>query len=133
MSNDVKAKASKDVNEEWKEVFEGMFRTLKFGNPVFHKGINVTCRNGYKWADAIGELVNIEDNSGETYYGKAHILGVLTCKLNKIPETILLMEHDPSCRTSKGIIEEMKRVYGDDLREDAGTTVLFFEFESEYS
>jgi hypothetical protein len=128
---DVKAKASKDVNEDWKEVFEGMFRTLLFSNPVFHNGINVTCRNGYKWSDALGELVNVEDTDGTTYYGKAHILGVLSCKLNKIPECVLSLEHDPSCRTSEGIIKEMKRVYGDSLKEDAPTTVLFFEFESE--
>ena len=117
--------------EEYKKIYEGLFRTLMFSNPVFHKGINVTCRNGYKWSDAMGELVNIEDSDGETYYGKAHILGVLVCKLNKIPEGILAMEHDPSCRTQEGIITEMKRVYGDDLKEDAPTTVLMFEFENE--
>lgn len=116
---------------EVQEIFEGMFRTLYFTNPVFHKGINVTCRNGYKWSDAQGELVNVKDTETDEYFGKAHILGVLTCKLDKIPEAVLSLEHDPSCRTSEGIITEMKRVYGDDLKEDAGTTVLFFEFESE--
>jgi len=106
-------------------------RSLLFSNPVFHKGINVTCRNGYKWANAMGELVTVEDTEGSGTYGEAHILGVLTCKRNAIPETILALEHDPSCRTSKGIITEMKRVYGPDLPEDAPTTVLMFEFESD--
>jgi len=110
---------------------EPKLKPLLFSNPVFHKGINVTCRNGYKWADAMGELVDVRDTDGTTDYGMAHVLGVMTCKLNKIPEGVLALEHDPSCRTTEGIITEMKRVYGADLKDDAGTTVLFFEFESE--
>jgi len=106
-------------------------RTLLFSNPVFHKGVNVTCRNGYKWADAMNEIVNVEDTDGTTHYGEAFILGVMTCKLNKIPECILSLEHDPSCQTNTGLITEMKRVYGESLSEDAPTTVLIFEFASE--
>jgi hypothetical protein len=119
------------TQEQVNDLFKDTFRTLYFSNPVFHKGINVTCRNGYKWSDSQGELVNIKDPETEEYYGKAHILGVLTCKLDKIPEGVLALEHDPSCRTTEGIITEMRRVYGEDLKQDAPTTVLFFEFESE--
>lgn len=108
---------------------ESAMRTLLFSNAVFHDGINVTCRNGYKWADAMGELVKIAETSDDEEWRYGHILGVLTVKLNKIPEGILALEHDPSCRTTEGIIKEMRRVYGEDLKEDAGTTVLFFEFE----
>lgn len=106
-------------------------KMLLFSNPVFHDGINVTCRNGYKWAESLGEIVRVAETGNEENWRYGLILGVLTCKLNKIPETVLAMEHDPSCRTQEGIITEMKRVYGDDLADDAGTTVLFFEFESE--
>lgn len=107
---------------------EPKLRELLFSNAVFHDGLNVTCRNGYKWADANGELVNVLDSDGTTNYGEAVIFGVLVCKLNMIPEAILSLEHDPNCRTTEGIIAEMKRVYGADLKEDAPTTVLFFEF-----
>ena len=110
---------------------EVQLRTLLFSNPVFHKGINVTCRNGYKWADAMGELVHIQDTNGMTDYGYGHILGIMTVCLNKIPECVLSLEHDPSCQTVEGIITEMKRVYGDDLKENAPTTVLFFEMQNE--
>ena len=119
--------------DEPKGTSEGIFpelRTLLFSNPTFHSGINVTCRNGYKWADAMGELVKVEDTDGIVEWRYGHILGVMTVKLNKIPECILSLEHDPNCRTTDGIITEMKRVYGDELKDDAPTTVLFFEFES---
>jgi hypothetical protein len=116
---------------EVQEIFKGMHRKLYFTNPVFHTGINVTCRNGYKWSDAQGELVKVHDTATDESFGMAHILGVLTCKLDKIPEEVLALEHDPSCRTREGIITEMKRVYGEDLKRDAPTTVLFFEFELE--
>lgn len=114
-----------------KRIREQGMKKLLFSNPVFHDGINVTCRNGYKWADSLGEIVKVAETGNEEEWHYGLILGVLTCKLNKIPETVLAMEHDPSCRTSEGLIAEMKRVYGDDLPEDAPTTVLFFEFESE--
>lgn len=102
---------------------------LLFSNPVFHDGINVTCRNGYKWASEMGTIVNLMDTDGTTDYGMAHILGIMTVCLNKIPEEILSLEHDPSCRTRDGIIAEMRNVYGEDLKENAPTTVVFFEME----
>lgn len=106
-------------------------KTLLFSNPVFHRGINVTCRNGYKWAKSMGDIVNIRDTDGTTDYGMAHILGIMTVCLDKIPECVLSLEHDPSCQTVDGIITEMKNVYGDDLKDNAPTTVLFFELEKD--
>ena len=103
--------------------------TLLFDKPVFHSGINVTCRNGYKWAQEMGSIVNVRDTDGTTDYGLAHILGIMTVKLNKIPECVLTLEHDSNCQTLDGIITEMKNIYGQDLKEDAPTTVVFFEME----
>jgi len=105
-----------------------MLKQLLFSNPVFHDGINVTVRNGYKWADAMGEIVDVVDTDGEIEPVMAHVLGALTTQLNKIPESILQHEHDPKCRTLEGITKEMRNIYGDDLAEDAPVTVLFFEF-----
>jgi len=34
-----------------------------------------------------------------------------------IPDSWLLMEHDPNCKTFYGLAEEMKNIYGDDLCE----------------
>lgn len=119
------------MNKNRRTGFEPTLDTLLFTNPVFHKGINVTCRNGYKWAQSLGSIVKIAETGNEDSWRYGHILGVLVCNLNKIPEGILALEHDPSCRTSEGIITEMKRVYGEDLPEDAPTTVLMFEFESD--
>lgn len=105
-------------------------KKLLFSNPVFHDGINVTVRNGYKWADSLGEIVEVVDTEQTQEPTMAHVLGVLITKMNKIPESILQHEHDPSCRTIKGITTEMRRVYGEDLKDDAPVTVLFFEFEN---
>lgn len=110
-----------------------MLKQLLFSNPVFHDGINVTVRRGYKWADAMGEIVNVmdTDNVGLTAGGApamAQVLGVLVTKLNTIPESILVHEHDPTCRTLHGIAKEMRNVYGDDVKDDEPVTVLFFEF-----
>jgi hypothetical protein len=105
-----------------------MLKQLLFSNPVFHDGINVTVRRGYKWADAMGEVVDVVDTDGEREPVMAQILGVLTTKLNTIPESILQHEHDPNCRTLYGIAKEMRNVYGDDVKDDEPVTVLFFEF-----
>lgn len=36
-------------------------KQLLFSNLVFHNGINVTACNGYKWADSLGEIVEVND------------------------------------------------------------------------
>lgn len=106
-----------------------MLKQLLFQNPIFHDGINVTVRSGYKWANALGEIVDVVSTDGKREPVMGHILGVLTTKLNKIPESILIHEHDPACRDLNGITTEMRRVYGGELKDDAPVTVLFFEFE----
>ena len=105
-----------------------MLKQLLFSNPVFHDGINVTVRKGYKWADAMGEIVDVMNTDGTGEPIMAQVLGVLMTKLNTIPESILQHEHDPSCRTLSGITKEMRNVYGDDVKDDEPVTVLFFEF-----
>lgn len=105
-----------------------MLKQLLFSNPVFHDGINVTVRRGYKWADAMGEVVDVVNTDGTGKPIMAQILGVLTTKLNTIPESILQHEHDPTCRTLHGIAKEMRNVYGDDVKDDEPVTVLFLEF-----
>ena len=105
-------------------------KKLLFSNPTFHDGINVTVRSGYKWADALGEIVEVSDAEQTQEPEMAHVLGVLTTKLNTIPESILAQEHDPKCKTLEGITEVMKDIYGD-IADDAPVTVLFFEFSPE--
>jgi hypothetical protein len=105
-----------------------MLKQLLFSNPVFHDGINVTVRKGYKWADAMGEVVDVMNTDGTGEPIMAHVLGVLTTQLDKIPESILMHEHDPECRTLRGITKVMREVYGDEVKDDEPVTVLFFEF-----
>jgi hypothetical protein len=40
-------------------------RQVKFGNPIFHNGLNTTVRFGRKWIDlSIGEIVDLADTQG---------------------------------------------------------------------
>jgi len=101
-------------------------KKLLFGNPVFHSGINVTCRAGLKWADTLGQTVDVADVENEVECGEAKIVGVLVTELENIPESVLQLEHDPACRTKEGIEKELRTIYGN-LSDDATITVLFFE------
>ena len=97
---------------------------LHFQNAVFHEGINVTVRKGDKWHNLEGETVCVMDDAGknfdEKYRGDVHIMGSLLLFFDDIPAGLLRHEHDPSCRTKKGLKVELKRVYGfgDDFQED---------------
>ncbi|HDZ37663.1 MAG TPA: hypothetical protein ENH62_05155 [Marinobacter sp.] len=109
---------------------------LEFQNAVFNDGLNVTVRQGDKWHGTTGS-VPVIDIAGRTfdekYRGEAYVLGSLLLFFDDIPAGLLRHEHDPSCRTKKGLKAELKRVYGygNSFQEDANFatkkwTVLLF-------
>ena len=109
-------------------------RKLIFQNPVFHDGLNVTIRKGDAWANSLDTEPFVYESGTKDerdYIGEARIVGVLKCPLFQVPAQVLKLEHDPACRTKKGILAELQRIYGK-ISETSEVTVLFFYYREEY-
>lgn len=78
---------------------------LKFCNPVFHAGVNLTVRRGRKWAS---QDIAVIDINGFQAVVK---ISSVTWSFSFLSDENLRDEHDPACRTVAGLLEEMKRVY----------------------
>lgn len=110
---------------------EKKMEALLFQNPVFHNGVNITCRKGNKWYKKlngkIGELIDIQETSG-SLLGKVRVNGLLLLPLEQLYDGLLEVEHDPSCRSAYGLHKELERIYGR-LSLDTEITVVFFSRE----
>lgn len=105
---------------------------LLFQYPVFEDyGVQVTVRNGNKWNETITRLpqrVTVKGVNGELSK-PADVLGKMVLhSVDAIPQHILDLEHDPTCRNLDGLKKVLKGVYGDDWKSDSEVTVLFFRF-----
>lgn len=81
-------------------------KKLKFSNPVFHKGLNLTVRRGTKWASEEFERVIVK-------------------RFCDIEPSEIKCEHDPKCRTKQGLLKELKRVYENFSEKEIVTLVYF--------
>ena len=105
---------------------EKEMKTLKFTNPVFNFGLNVTVRRGDKWLDVcIPETVMVADTKRGDI-GEVLVVGKMFIQLNLIPAPILSLEHDPRCRDREGLLAEMQETY-EGLQPDEKVTVLLFD------
>ncbi len=105
-----------------------MAETLLFKNPTFHKGVNVTVRDGLKWdmiVDQLPKSVPFGETDGEVL-GTAMIIGKMVMPASTVPDEVLSLEHDESCRSLEGLIEGMQRAYGESWSPSNTVTVLFF-------
>lgn len=103
-----------------------MQHELFFQNPIFHKGLNVTVRNGDTWMKvSIGDTLVIKETGKEQLVTTATVVGKALLCVKLVPESVLQYEHDPSCRNLAGLLLEMKRVYSN-FSEDNLVTVLLF-------
>ncbi len=73
-------------------------KEIRFQNPIFQDGLNVTVRTGHRNYE-IGELVKIQNKV-------AKVLFLHVCKFQDIPQWILDNEHNPSCRNWSGLKRE---------------------------
>ncbi len=99
---------------------------LLFTNPTFREGINVTVRDGDKWAKELGRDVMLKDTDSDEALGFAEVVGVLTTNIGDIPDNILKLEHDKDCTSTRGIWREMESVYSKAFGFYDKVTVLFF-------
>lgn len=100
---------------------------LFFQNPQFHKGLNVTVRNGDKWMKVnVGDMLFIKETGKKRLIANGTVVGKALLPAKLIPKELLQYEHDPSCRNIDGLLLEMKRVYPD-FSENNLVTVLLFD------
>lgn len=97
---------------------------LKFENPVFNEGTNVSVRRGVKW-DYAPRTVALADLDG-------NILGwvEIQTKVMRFCDllgTDIVNEHDPDCRTLGGLSRSMQKVYPG-FRSQEVVTVVSFEY-----
>jgi hypothetical protein len=106
---------------------------LKFGKPVFKPGINLTVRLGDKWdknfSQERGEdgcvLVDLATVDGKKV-GQGRIEFVTGYSFAEIPAYLLVLEHDPTCRTLDGLYNGLKSCYRDQFNAGSWVTLLFF-------
>jgi len=103
-----------EMKQSWRLVNGAYMRTLLFENNAHEHGrTQVTVRKGVKWSDlSPGEQVCLKSVGGEGIV-VATVQFIYKCPFYDIPQRLLDMEHDPLCRTSEGLREEMDRVYDD--------------------
>ncbi len=104
-----------------------MQHELLFINPVFHKGINVTVRNGDKWMKAgVNDEVVIKKTGNDQVIYTATVVGKAYIPFKLISDEWLMKEHDPNCQNREGLLlYGMKPAYPN-FTEDNYVTVLFF-------
>lgn len=98
-------------------------KELKFNNPVFHSGVNVTVRRGLKWI--FEDCAIVSDQNAALNHQPFKF-----SDLKNFPE-FLLKEHDPECRTYEGLLKIMKETYNN-FDENEAVTVVWFTINTEH-
>lgn len=96
-------------------------KLLKFSNPVFNDGINVTVRHGTKWLGVSSAVIDL----GGNFTTSPTALHTRSIAFNKLTDADVANEHDPSCRTVAGLAAEMKMVYPEFIETDIVTLATF--------
>lgn len=106
-------------------------RKIKFLNFIFDKNnINFTVRLGENYYNElkIGEkiiLINVKDENEQK---EARLVEFIKCNFSCIPKYVYDLEHDPTCKHKNGLIEAMKKAYGERFiaKEDAIVSCIGF-------
>ena len=90
-----------------------MNRRLDFLTPEFQPGVNLTVRNGSKWADARpGDLLDVYKTGGAQPLFTAQVEEVIVTSRGTITDADLVNEHSPKCTTVAGLSAAMEAAYG---------------------
>ncbi len=98
-------------------------RKLKFANPLFEDGLNLTVRKGDKSHGKKGNI-RLTDVKGN-FKRVALISHTMFGNFSNLNDMLLEHEHDPECRTVDGLFKAMKEVYPGFKRTDDITLVFF--------
>jgi hypothetical protein len=101
---------------------------MKFNNPVFNKGLNLTVRRDTKWFSYLvtpsPTTFEIERRKGTQ---KASVAAVAAVPFYRLKDSGLLeFEHDPACRTYGGLLKVMQDTYPG-FKEEEIVTLVFFK------
>lgn len=108
---------------------------IKFGNPVFRPGINLTVRKGNKWMGAESRGYGSMPQGhyeimgpDEIIDGEVEVLETRRRPFNYFAGQfgILSFEHDPDCRNFAGLLADMQRAYGKGFTKKDEVTLVFF-------
>lgn len=97
-------------------------KVMYFQNPEMKDGINLTVRRGVKWAHESGLFSYGEP---ELEIGRLIIEETCVMRACDIPETWLHNEHDPKCRTLKGLLKVLDKVYTSFVSQEIVTLIWF--------
>lgn len=103
---------------------------LEFKNPTFSEGVQITVRDGPKWAKRVtpGMVIDVGAPRHEGFYEdlcEAEVVGVLSTTFGNLPEEILERHQNPSCRKYNKLLTEMERIYPG-FKSTNAVSVLFF-------
>jgi len=102
-------------------------KNLQHGFDTEVNGIAITIRLGAKWQRSIGELIDLWEcdypHAGVCTYnlarchqrGTAMVIGWWYGRLADVPESLISLEHEESCRTTDGLTVALVRAYGEDV------------------
>ena len=98
---------------------------LRFENPVFNDGRNITVRRGIRWNDVTS--TELCDKDGQFLDGLRRVnIKTSVMRFADLNDSDLIDEHDERCRTVDGLFAVMCEVYpGFDWREIV--TLVTFE------
>ena len=99
---------------------------LKFKNPKFYPGRNVTIRRGTKWDKCPCKDNVLIECEGEGAYDSRHTkIRTKVMMFKDLTICDLLCEHDEECRDYFGLLDRMKEYY-EDFNEYELITVVEF-------
>ena len=104
-----------------------MEHTLEFLNPEWHHGENVTVRLGDKWIKKAftGQKVVIVKTGEIKPVAEGIITEIRSCFFGSISIGELLKEHDPECRTPRGLAYAMLLAYPEFSLNSLVTVITF--------
>ena len=99
---------------------------IRFGNPIFHNGINTTFRDGKKWAFRLepGEKILLAGLRNEPKL-TATVKFLHISQYQDAPKRLFELEHDPACGTLQGLRDVMQDLYPG-FKDDNIVTVIGF-------
>lgn len=103
---------------------------MLFDNPVFYDFRCITVRKGKKWMKVrLHDTLSIQGRNGEEI-AVATVVGKALLPFSLCTNGLLELEHDPKCRTRKGLYKSLKKSYP---KFNAGdlVTIIWFKIASE--